>query len=437
MAKDKKNKKKAPAMSAEQRKKLHKQRQKDLEKTRAKGPPPPPPKRPTTVGEALGVKPLKLAKASDFIEQSSLKPDQTAKVLKKPADPLPVPIIGETPEEVAYIEAAATVDKLMAESDDVRRITGCLVATRRLYATFYRELQDLLEGVPDKSPLTEDFIVQAAAHSAAEAFSEHELMQGFVQTMLPYIADIVDRHTDKDKKDEQTRYEQVEADRRARNVPIGFKHYATQEAEGLDREKPLVLTGWAPALAWLADQIVTHVLVERDSDVYTVIRFMTAAPKKGDFQKQLIRLPDSIWGGCSNGQQEFRRVMGEHVGSKLSALPDLLLIDDLAKAFTKAYVGRPEPANAGDAIKVAGAWCKMGGCALVGMLPIDEMELPDIRSGEYEQLRNFTYLRPVTVVKTEDGKQYHIRVGDFAASFKVNCDVVDAYTRTKIYLPNG
>ncbi len=429
--------------SSELKKKDLKQRKRELAKKEAakKNAPPPPPPRPRNLREAVKVKPVRNVKASDILDfksENDLKPKQLD-ALKRPPDPataIPQQMLDEaSPEVKAHMAAATSVDKLMSEHPKVRRIVGSMVATRRVYAVLYRELQDLLEGAEDVDPMAEDFMVQAAMHESAKAFNEHELMRGAMETLLPLIAEIVDKHIDRDAKERNEAEDAADKARRARRVPIGFKYSATQEIDGLERDKPLMLIGWAPALGWLADQIVNNVLAERDSDVYSVVRFQTAAPKKGDQNKNLIRLPKNLWKGCANGKGEMARLAGEHIGGKLAnGHPDLLLIDSIADTYTKSYVGRPDGAVAGDANKVLSWWSKGLGCALIGLLPQDTLELPDIRSGEYEQLRTFTHLRPVTAEKIEDNK-YRIKVGEFAASFEVSCDVVEAYARSSIILP--
>lgn len=428
--------------SAEQKKRERKQRERELARKQEakKKEPPKPPQRPKSVREALGVKPLRTARVEDLTEfqkKNDLGINTAEKVAAKPSSPLSQLAPDASPDEKAYFEAAESVDKLMTDVPAIRKVVGSMLATRRLYATFYRELQEILEGQKNVHPMAEDFMVQAAMHKAAEPFSEHELMQGFVETMLPYIAEIIDKHSAKDAEDERQRRESWEEERRSRRIPIGFKYSATQELDGLGRDRALVLVGWAPALYWLTDQIINNVLTKRDSDNYQIIRFMHAAPHKTDReQSRLVRVPPANWAGCGNSQNDLARVMGEFVQDRLSAQPDLVIVDDLAAAYTKGFVSRLPAANAGDANKVFSRWCNLAGSALIGLLPIDSMELPDIRSGEYEQLRTFTNLRPVSVEKKDEG-QLRITVGDRAASFEVHSAIVEAYARSKIIIPNA
>lgn len=427
---------------AQQKKKERLMRQREVEKkkeARRKGPPPPPPKRPATVREALGVKPLKMGRASDMLDfrsSNEVRKDLATAVKTKAADPLPdtAELDDASPEQRAHFEAAKCVDRLLANKK-YPQLVACMVAMRRMYAVFYRELQESLEKEENLDPLAEDFIIQAMMHKASEAFSEHELFQGVVDTVLPTLAELIDSHTIKDEEALKAEKQAAHEERFKKPVPIGFKHTSTQVEEGLVRDKSLVLTGWAPALAWLADQIVTHVLKTRDNDTYGVIRFMTEPPKRGDFESRLIRLPKTIWAGCGNSKKALALVMGEYVADKLSQLPDVLLCDNIGLAHNAGFTGRPEAAAAGDANKVFTAWGNQAACAVIGMLPLDTRDLPDIRSGEYEQLRNFSLLRPVAVEEIDDD-QYRITVGDHAAVFKVKREVVDAYNKGRIVLPN-
>lgn len=427
--------------SAEQKKKELKQRQRELARKKSgKAEPPKPPKRPTSIREAIGVKPVrsaKVAELAEFQQKNDLGVNNAEKIKAKPSKPLPVVSPDASPEERAYLEAAESVDQLMTDVPAVRKVIGSMLATRRLYATFYRELQELLENRENVHPLAEDFMVQAAMHKSAEPFSEHELMQGFVETMLPYVAEIIDKHSAKDAEEERLRRDAWEEERRKRHIPLGLKYSATQEEDGLGRDRALVLVGWGPALYWLVDQIINNVLTARDSDVYQIIRFMYAAPhRENREQSRLVRVPPANWAGCGNSQTDLARVMGEFVQDRLSSQPDLVVVDDLAAAYTKGFVARLPAANAGDANKVFSRWCNIAGSGLIGLLPQDSMELPDIRSGEYEQLRTFTHLRPVTVERQEDN-QLRIVVGDHASVFTVAAPLVEAYAKSKIIIPNA
>jgi len=108
----------------------------------------------------------------------------------------------------------------------------------------------------------------------------------------------------------------------------------------------------------------------------------------------------------------LRRQRPGHVADRLSCQPDLLVVDNLAPAYTKGFIGRAPEASAGDAHKRIRKWCDNAGCALLGGVPLEDGDF-DIRAPQFEQLRTFTDLVPVTATREGDG--YRIVVGDPAS----------------------
>lgn len=341
-----------------------------------------------------------------------------------------------TEEQRAVAEASRDAAQLMAENEALRRLSGAMIAFRQCYAVAYRELQSLLEKEENLHPLTEDVIIGAAMYEASKPFDENRLMRGIADVVLPWLADVVDRHIETEQSESLKARVAAEESRRNRPVPIGFKHTQEQESPVLSRERPLVLVGWSKALLWLLDQITNSVLVSNKDQLYSVIRFMENAPKAADQHRQLIRLGKSAWAGCADSANALARCVGTYVAEKLSQPPDLLIVENLAACYTRGFTGRPDAASAGDANKTLSRWCSQAGAALIGCVPLDS---PDddvaISGGEFEQLRTFTSLRAVHV--TDADTCYRITVGNYAAIFDVPKTTIDGYGTGSIVVPSG
>jgi len=310
-------------------------------------------------------------------------------------------------EERAMLLARAFCQGLLKENEEARQLAGCLIATRRMYAVFYRRLQELLDTRAGCPPLAEDYFVQSLMHQAAQPFNEQDLMQGFVDTVLPYIATVVDVHLTADARAEREAREAAEVARQGKPVPLGFRVDPESASPDLSRQRSLVLAGPADAVAFVLEQIVTHAL----AGGMQVVRFLEQPPQGRDQHARLARVAPNWWRGCANSPRGLALVMGEQVQDKQAQLVDLLVCDNLALAHTAGYVGRPPAASAGDAHKVLRKWCDRGGAALLGAVPLASDDDPDLRTPEFEQLRTFTDLRGVTVRhQADDLAEGHVRI---------------------------
>lgn len=403
---------------------------------------------PRTLRDALGVKPVRLQKVDDLDLGLAPKPkplfpeapSELSSIIRKPPESQFKELLKpDATEEQRNLIAAAEAAEPLLKKPEIKRLMGSMVAFRQAYAVAYRELQEILakegEGL---HPMVEDLIVQSAMYESSKPFSEHVLMDGMVNTVLPWIADVIDAHTALDAEAERKAKIEAEEERTKTPIPIGFKHAPQQEEAVLERDRSLVLVGWQSAVLWLLDQIMTHVLLAK-KPAFTIIRFMEFAPKTvGD--QRLIRLPQSKWEGCCNSNKELARVMGSHVADQLTYQPDLVMCDNMPKAYTKGFFGRPGGASAGDANKHFSDWCKKAHCAFIGCVPLDTQEPPDLKAGEYEQLRTFSHLRTVTVQETgENLADDHVRiaVSDGVAVFDVPKQQLEHYGKPAIIVPGG
>lgn len=333
-------------------------------------------------------------------------------------------------EQEAFARAASWANKLQTKAN-YRAALATLIAARQLYAVVYTELQQLLEkegaDQPEWArphPLTEDLFIQAAMHKASQPFSEHDLFQGMASVVMPYLAEVIDRHTEEDEKTAKLQQEEMEKERRARGIPIGFLVDVTDEQAVIDRQRPLTLVGWSSAVYWVLHEITRTVCQHDDQFVYQVIHFVDGQIRPGDSHARLLRVGRSLWEGCADNRNRMPTVMAVLL-DKLTTPPDLIVCDNLAAAYTRGFLGRPHSANAGDGNKGISRWCKEAGCALLGGVPLDEEANPDVSHPCYEQLRTFTKLRPVLTENLADGK-IRIRVGRSTHYWDVDRSELDA-----------
>lgn len=343
---------------------------------------------------------------------------------------------GDTPEQSAVIEAGGAAVRLIADPR-YRQAHAAMIAFRQGYAVAYRELQTLLAAEPAGAvpEMTESLLVDSAAWEASKPFSEHTLMRGMIETVLPWMATAVDAHSARDERAIRQEREEDEQARRVRPVPIGLDWVGlpggleSGDAGGpeLGRDRGLVLAGWKPALLWLADRATAAALA--GTPAATVVRFFAAAPHR-EASRHLVRLARKQWEGCCNDNNGLARAMGRHAYQQLPAPPDLLVCDDMAAAYTRSYLGRPTGATAGDAHKKFSRWCGEAGCAFLGLVPRDDREPFEVRTPEFEQLRTFAHLRRVDVADDGDGN-YLISIGAGAAVAAPKTEV-DSHGRTVI-----
>ena len=353
----------------------------------------------------------------------------------------------KTATQEAIEKAAWWYNKLKDELPELAAVVGSMLAMRRAYAVAYREMNEILDKAREdyakkgeEVPATVgDFAAQFAMYLASKPFSEHHLMQGMVETVMPWMAEVIDRHTAAEQKDElEAQLAENEA-RKTRPVPIGLKHSPAQEDLTLGRDRALVLVGWSSAVRWLLDQVCEEGLKAKPG--HTVLRLMDRAPKASEQSARLIRLGGKAWEGCTNTDHDLDRMVATFVAQTVNNPIDLVVCDSMGEANTAGFVGRSKAACAGDANKRFRKWCDKMGSAFVGAVPLDAIDLPDFAGQEWEQLKTFTYFRPVQVL---DGaafdKEDHWRlvVGTEASVFDVPKETLNSYGRvSNLIVPDG
>jgi hypothetical protein len=319
-------------------------------------------------------------------------------------------------DEHTAVETASAVVQELIKKDAYRQLVGSMVAFRRAYAVCYRQMQDLLAAEPEGTipTMVEDIFIGVSASESAKPFDENALMKGIVETVLPWLADTVNAHTDTDEAEEKIIKDAAEERRRLSPIPLGFTHHQHQDDKVLTRERGLVLVGYGPALNWLVDSLL-KCLAENgtvEGDPIQVVHLRETAPKRGESHRYLASLPVNNWQGCCNTNKGVATVMGTFVADQLALQPDLLICSNMGLAFTRGFTGRPVAASAGDAYKQFSRWCERAGCAFIGLIPVPDKSAQDVTGLEYEQLRTFAHLRQVCVrIAPDDPDSYEIQIG--------------------------
>lgn len=320
--------------------------------------------------------------------------------------------VAATPEQSAWAGGARAARRLL-QDDDAVEVFHAMIAMRRIYAVAYRELAGMVDAAA-LDPMTLDVLVGAAMHEAAQPFDERELMQKVVNAVMPWLARTVDKHLDADRDAARAEAREREEERRSRAIPLGFDYdLVPAELRGLDpppgelgRDRGLVLVGWGPALGWLADRITAAAAA---AGLNTLRLARAARPE--DASARLVRFALNDWEGCCNSKRALGEARVKWDRAATIGRTDLIVCDDLTKAYTKSYTGRPLGAVAGDAHRRFDQLCKVEGAAFVGLIPLSDPELRDTTGPEFEQLRTFAHLRQVACDVVDDGAAYLVRVG--------------------------
>lgn len=280
---------------------------------------------------------------------------------------------------------------------------GAMHCLRQMYVVALRELHDQVAALNKDKPEEDllhpglvDFATQYAMYQASKPFNEHHLMRMVGETLLPFMGEVIDKHSDEDATTAAKEQATNAIARQERLVPIDLAASPHQEGRELRKDRSLVLVGYEPALLWLIEEICKKVMnADHPAGGFMTVRCRTVAPPREEQHAWLANIAPNAWAGCANGDRHVEMFMGRHVIDKIAASPELLIFDDLALASNAGFAGRPPAAYAGDAQRRLRKWCDKADCGMIGLLPCDEMKEPDLSGHEYDQLRTFADLRPV------------------------------------------
>lgn len=350
----------------------------------------------------------------------------------------------ETPEQKEMKACGRHLKAIAADNPDINALIATMTAARRCYIIAYQELNAALEeaaaknGNPvDPVPATiKDYAAQIAMYVATKPFSEHDVVKGMIEVVMPVLATIVDRHTVSEEEEAKQELAKANDERRSSPIPIDLKHTPMQDDTNLLRQGGLIFLGWRNAVCWLLDKISTTVVNQK----FGVLRFCSRTVKPDEQQAGYLQIDQGIWHGSTNNIKTFERMVHEYLIPMQSGPVDLVMCDDVAYAHTGGFVGRLAAARAGDAYRLLEKWCKQMGAGFVGALPLPDWTLPEQGGQEFEQLKMFSTFRPVQVMDGSSvGKDdcYRLIVGSNASVFDVPKSDLDAYSARNILVPGG
>jgi hypothetical protein len=330
------------------------------------------------------------------------------------------------PEEEAK-KAAEQATELVEKNDALRQAVGSMIASRQLYIMCVEDIERLLDKMSrdgqEIHPMVIEVLIQTAAAQAAEPFHQVDLLQGYAETVMPWLHDTVARHMKEDKVNEMRDAHEYEEERRKTKVDIGIPLDPGRATE-IDRGKPVVFVGYKPVVKIVLDHVVNAILTARvDLGGRRIIkkRFMEEVDPASEHPR-IVRVPKGGWENCAKNSKGIPTVMGKHVIPQLKRNPDALVCDDLMNAYEGTTLSRP-PSRAAEAMRRFKQWTSKAGCALIGGMPLPEEKPVDMRGTQWERLTTHAVVRPLTLIRKADDldeDKYRILVGRDAFTLDVD-----------------
>jgi hypothetical protein len=379
------------------------------------------------------------------------------------ASPAPESRPALTAEQQEIAEAmtavAAIANRLVANDTRYGRLIASMLASRQLYAMCLYELERVcadtnfkkateqedepdLEGVDKELPeaqlaMLKEILINSAAVQAQQPFDEQLLFNGFVNTVFPWMKDVVSLHTEMQNKERKRQFMEKEKERVVKKIAFNIQMFPqTEESDGfwLDRGKPVLFVGDRAVLLWLMDHVIENA-VKVGNNVEQILR-LHAGGKPKHTDSQVWYLPKDDWSAVAETNTAFQRVYQEHVMHNLAAPVDLMLVDDLCHARKDmSYASITSIAN--ESQKKFKCWAEAAGALLVGCLPLDRsLKANELNTTEFETLRMHNTLRgvassPITVDGTDWVK---IEVGQHEVA-RLPKEELEAYRKSNIVIP--
>jgi hypothetical protein len=327
--------------------------------------------------------------------------------------------------------------ELVVSDQGLRQLVGSMVASRQLYAMAIHDLDLRFESdkLPyskvaeeDRVPLKEIF-VSSAATQASHPFEENDLLAGFHNTVIPWMKDVSSLHTAEEARLLKEEYAEAEKVRRAENVSLGLGLLPDDEDE-LDRERSLVLVGWAPALAYLVGKVIDHSL-SKALDFNQVIHLAKMSSKNPDHR--LLEIGGKAWENCAKSNSSWGKIFTEKYLDKVSGPVDLFIVSDLSATATGSTFQGVASICSSAQYRLR-KWATSMGSAMIGCIPFPDQQAVELNTPDWEKLRMFSRLRFVSVETRTDGN-YDILVGRTAKIKNVPKGDVEAYVQSNIIKP--
>lgn len=364
-----------------------------------------------------------------------VEPKPSDDIAEEAKDKVDVKAVAEKALKDKWDALSGRAQELVVSEQGIRQVVAALVASRQLYAMALHDLDYRLESssepyssIPpgDRSPLKEIF-VSSASKQAAYPFEEKDLLDGFQDTVIPWMKEVSSAHNDAEKELASEEFREGELARRATTVSLGLGLEHEDEDE-LDRERSLVLVGREPVLKWVVNKILDHLL--DDVCEFAQAVHLASSPRKIP-NHRLLEVGGKAWENCARSNNSWNKAFTERYLDKLTGPVDLFIVSDLGKA-NSGHSFQSVASRAGDAQKRLRKWATLMGSAMIGAIPVSD--IPDLNTPEFEGLRMFTRLRAVGLETREDGN-YDITIGRHGRIENVPKEEVDAFNTSNIIKP--
>jgi hypothetical protein len=350
---------------------------------------------------------------------------------------------------------AVVANRLVGHDPRYGRLVASMLASRQLYAMCLYELERVCgdtnfkqaskaEGEEDLEVAKElddeqlvmlkEILISSAAVQAQQPFDEKLLFNGMVNTVFPWMRDVVALHTSMQNQQRKAEFTQQEAVRVTKPIAFNVQFFPkTEESAGfrVPRQKPVLFVGSRPAVMWLLDHVLENAL-KKNTNVEQILR-LNAGGKPKHSDSQIWYVPKSDWQAVAETNMAFQRLYEQNVMSNLIAPVDLLIVDDLIHARNDlTFAAATTKAN--ESQKKFKRWAEAAGCLLVGCLPLDrDLRANELNRPEFETLRMHNIVRGVATEKIQvAGEEWcKLSVGQHeVARFPI--EELDAYRESKI-----
>ena len=360
----------------------------------------------------------------------------------------------------AMVSAAAIANRLVAHNTSFGRLVASMLASRQLYAMCLYELEmlcdetnfvqatrvkdepdlEVAKSLPDNQmTMLKEILINSAAVQAQQPFDENVLFNGMVDTVFPWMQEVVQKHTKLQQEQQKKQHEEIEKARVASEVSLGIQFNDSQEGSDgyrLARQKPVLFVGPRAETQWLMDYISKRSL-DADNNISQLVR-LSAGGKPQVQDPQFLSLSKQEWEGIASSNSGMQKLYECKIETVITNPVDVLLVDDLSHAYhDKSFNFAAITTIANEAQKRFKRWSKNAGCLLVGCLVLDrQLKANELNMPEFETLRMHNILRGVSSETVEQhGKSLiKINVGQFEVAV-IDPEELESFAEKKIIQP--
>ena len=342
-------------------------------------------------------------------------------------------------------EMAELANKLMPEKSEFKKLVGSMLASRQMYSVCLYELERLTDEYDFSAHLSEgaeqltdeqkmmfrEVLISAAAATAQRPFEEAVLFQGMVETVFPWLREVVVKHAAKQESDRQRLTEEKTQARLATKIDLGIPIFPENIGEStyeLDRTSSVLFVGEEAPLKWLTNHILKHLA----GGIQQLEQILNLTERESDFTDSKVQsVSKAAWAGCANTINNTNKQ--NIVRQKLeSDVVDVVLVSDVCTAY-REMLSAPRTSVANEAQRKLKPWTDKAGALLVSSLPLTRPLRPnELNMPEYELLRTHNILRGVSAVPTDDG--YQIMVGTQLVA-KIPKQDLESYKVSNVIVP--